>query len=284
MIIWIASYPKSGNTWLRALISSYFYSEDGIYNEDLLKKIDQFPVRKYFEHFNYDKKKPGDTTQFWIKAQEQINKDKKLKFFKTHNIFGKVNSFDFTNSENSAGAIYIVRDPRNVISSIKNHYGLEGESAIRWMTDQNNYIYDVERVKDVGYGDFTFISSWDLNYKSWQVQNRIPVKFIKYEDFLYKTYLMFTEIIEFIYKITNNPAKVDKIKLKNALNSTTFKKLQDREKKYGFSEAVSFTNSKKSQFFNLGPENDWKKILNEKFKNKINHSFEKNLKELSYTL
>ena len=284
MIIWIASYPKSGNTWLRALISSYFYSEDGIYNEDLLKKIDQFPVRKYFEDFNYDKKKAGSTTQFWIKAQEKINKDKKLKFFKTHNIFGKVNSFDFTNAENSVGAIYIVRDPRNVITSIKNHYGLKGESAMQWMADKNNYIYDVERVKEVGYGDFTFISSWDLNYKSWQVQNRIPIKFIKYEDFFYKTYLIFTEIIEFIYKITNNPAKVDKIKLKNALNSTTFEKLQDREKKYGFSEAVSFTNSKKSQFFNLGPQNDWKKILNEELKNKITQSFEKNLKELSYTL
>ena len=284
MIIWIASYPKSGNTWLRALISSYFYSEDGIYNEDLLKKIDQFPVRKYFKDFNYDKKKAGDTTKIWIKAQEKINKDKQLKFFKTHNIFGKVNSFDFTNAENSLGGIYIVRDPRNVFTSIMNHYGLEEENAIKWMSDKNNYIYDVQRVREVGFGDFAFISSWDINYKSWQTQKKIPIKFIKYEDFLDKTYLIFLEVIKFIYKITNNPKKIDILKLKNALNSTTFEKLQEREKKYGFSEAVSFTNTEKSQFFNLGPKNDWKKIMNKKLKNKINNVFEKNLKELSYTL
>ena len=42
MIIWIASYPKSGNTWLRALLSSYFYSTNGEFKEHLLKKIDQF--------------------------------------------------------------------------------------------------------------------------------------------------------------------------------------------------------------------------------------------------
>ena len=152
------------------------------------------------------------------------------------------------------------------------------------MTDQNNYVYDIERVKEVGYGDFQFISSWDINYKSWQIQKKIPIKFIKYEDLSNKTYSIFLEIIEFIYKISNNPATVDKIRLKNALNTTTFDKLQEREKKYGFSEAVSFSNSKNSKFFNLGPKNDWKKILDGKFKNKITKVFEKNLKELSYRL
>ena len=102
MIFWIASYPKSGNTWLRALISSYYYSRDGVFNQDLLKKIDQFPTKKYFNGFNYNKKIATDTCKFWIKAQEKINENKKeLKFFKTHNIFGKLNNYDFTNNQNS---------------------------------------------------------------------------------------------------------------------------------------------------------------------------------------
>ena len=95
MIIWIASYPKSGNTWLRALLSSYFYSTNGEFKEHLLKKIDQFPTKKYFRKFKFDQNKIGDTCQYWIKAQEEINKEKKIKFFKTHNAFGKINNYDF---------------------------------------------------------------------------------------------------------------------------------------------------------------------------------------------
>ena len=283
MIIWVASYPKSGNTWLRALLSSYFYSHDGNYNENLLKEIDQFPVRKYFEKFDYDKTIVADTTKFWIKAQEIINSDNKLKFFKTHNVFGKVNNFDFTNTKNSIGAVYIVRDPRNVITSIKNHYELDDETALKWMTDKNNYIYDIERVKQVGYGDFQFISSWDLNYKSWKIQKKIPIKFIRYEDLTNQTYAVFLELIEFIYKVTNNSEIIDKTKLKNALNSTTFEKLKRREKEHGFSEAVSFTSNEKAKFFNLGPKNNWKEILNEDLEKQISELYKSDLEELSYS-
>ena len=51
MIIWLASYPKSGNTWLRALLSSYIYSEDGKFDFDLLSKIDSFPSDRYFKNY-----------------------------------------------------------------------------------------------------------------------------------------------------------------------------------------------------------------------------------------
>uniref|UniRef100_UPI0040497E6C sulfotransferase domain-containing protein n=1 Tax=Candidatus Pelagibacter sp. TaxID=2024849 RepID=UPI0040497E6C len=122
MILWIASYPKSGNTWLRTLLSAYYYSNDGVYNQNLLKNIGQFPEKRHFVGFDYNLREVADTARFWLKSQEKINEDKKLKFFKTHNIFGTVNDCKFTNKENSIGCIYIVRDPRNVITSLKNHY------------------------------------------------------------------------------------------------------------------------------------------------------------------
>ena len=63
MIFWIASYPKSGNTWIRTLISSYYYTEDGIFKEKKIQNIDQFPQKKYFKDFKYDKTIVNDTAR-----------------------------------------------------------------------------------------------------------------------------------------------------------------------------------------------------------------------------
>ncbi len=283
MIFWIASYPKSGNTWLRALISSYYYSEDGIYEEKNIKKIGQFPEKMHFTGFNYDQNIVTDTSRFWIKAQERINEDMKLKFFKTHNAFGLLNQNHFTDNKNSIGAIYIIRDPRNVITSIMNHYELNNEQAIKWMTNEKNYIYDVSKFNEDGYSDFQFISSWDINYKSWMTQKKIPIKFIKYEDLLNQTFTVFKDVINFINVTTLNKEKIKIDKLKNAVNSTFFDKLKNIENENGFSEAItSKKNNKKIPFFNLGPKNDWRKILDKNSVDKINDHFKKNLIELSY--
>lgn len=283
MIFWIASYPKSGNTWLRTLISSYYYSDNGIYSENLIKRIRQFPEKMHFTDFDYNQNIVTDTSRFWIKAQEKINKDKKLKFFKTHNAFGALNNNHFTDNKNSIGVIYIIRDPRNVITSLMNHYELDNEQAIKWMTNEKNYIYDVINFDEDGYSDFQFISSWNTNYKSWLLQKKIPIKFIKYEDLLNQTFTVFKDVINFINITTRNNEKIKIDKLKNSINSTFFDKLQDMEKKNGFSEAItSKKNNKKIPFFNMGPKNDWKKVLDKNLINRLNDHFEKNLIELSY--
>ena len=285
MIYWIASYPKSGNTWLRILLSCYYYTKDGVYDENSLNNIQQFPQKKYFKQFNYNQNIVGDTTKYWLKAQEKINEDKKLRFFKTHNVFGLVNNSHFTNKENSIGCIYIVRDPRNVFTSIKNFYEMDNDQALKWMINKNQYIYDIHNFDKDGYSDFQFISSWDNNYKSWKLQKKIPIKIIKYEDLLNQTFTVFKEVIEFINKSINSTEQINKSKIKNAVNSTLFSKLQSKEKNEGFSEAIlSKKGDKKIPFFFMGPDNDWKKILDKNVNNKIIKAFEKNLNELSYNI
>lgn len=281
MIIWLASYPKSGNTWLRTLISSYYYSSDGFYKHELIKQIGQFPEKKYFESFEYDPKSVIGTSNFWIKAQEKINRDKKLRFLKTHNVFGKINNNPFTSKENSIGCIYIVRDPRNVITSLSNHYELDYEKSLEWMTNHKKYIYDNRGEND--YGNFQFISSWSNNYKSWKIQKDVPIKIIRYEDLLEKTYEVTKDIIRFINETSKIQVKIDIKKLKNSVNSTLFVKLKKLEKNNGFSEAIfSKKKNKMIPFFNLGPDNNWKNILNKSFADKLCNIFAEDLLELGY--
>ena len=142
MIIWIASYPKSGNTWLRALLSSYYYSEKGLFEKKLLNYTGQFPEKSHFKYFNYDQTIVTETSKYWIKAQKIINEKKQIRFFKTHNFFGQINGNSFTDKNNSLGCIYIIRDPRNVITSLKNHYELNYNEALNFMMSEKN-IYTI---------------------------------------------------------------------------------------------------------------------------------------------
>ena len=281
MIFWIASYPKSGNTWLRSLLCAYYYSSDGNFNQKLLKNISQFPQKHHFANFDYNPKIVTDTSRFWIKAQNEINRDSKLKFFKTHNILGAINNNNFTNKENSIGGIYLVRDPRNIITSLQNHFELNKDEALKFMLSEKKYLYDYYQTND--FSDFQFISSWEKNYKSWTKQDIFPIKVIKYEELMNNTFETFKEIIIFIEKIT----KIEKIfiesKAKNSIQSTSFNKMKKIEQSKGFNESVLSKNqSKKIPFFHLGPKNDWKKILNEDFIKNATLKFKPLLTELNY--
>ena len=281
MIFWIASYPKSGNTWLRSLLCAYYYSSDGNFNQKLLENISQFPQKHHFVNFDYNPKIVTDTSRFWIKAQNEINKDSKLKFFKTHNILGAINNNNFTNKENSIGGIYLVRDPRNIITSLQNHFELNKDEALKFMLSEKKYLYDYYQTND--FSDFQFISSWEKNYKSWTKQDIFPIKVIKYEELMNNTFETFKEIILFIEKITKIKKIFIESKAKNSIQSTSFNKMKKIEQSKGFNESVlSKNHSKKIPFFHLGPKNDWKKILNEDFIKNATLKFKPLLTELNY--
>ena len=71
MIIWLASYPKSGNTWLRALLSSYYFTDEGKFNFNLLTKIYAFPSKKFFMEYEDNLNNIDDTAKYWIEAQKK---------------------------------------------------------------------------------------------------------------------------------------------------------------------------------------------------------------------
>ena len=86
MIIWIASYPKSGNTWVRAMIAALLYSEDGVFKFNQLSKIPRYPDKRYFENFTEKYDDLHEIKKYWLASQERINLGNETNFFKTHHM------------------------------------------------------------------------------------------------------------------------------------------------------------------------------------------------------
>ena len=139
MIIWIASYPKSGNTWVRAIISSLLYSNNNEVDINNLK-IRQFPNRRDFKGIITDFTSEEQFAKNCIYAQVKLNLDNKIKFFKTHNAFWKLGDHSFTDEINSLGVIHIVRDPRNVVISQSHHYGISIDDSTELMINNKRNI------------------------------------------------------------------------------------------------------------------------------------------------
>ena len=76
----MASYPKSGNTLVRSLLSSYFFSTDGKFNFDLLESIKQFPNNDLFKKFGIDVRNEEELVKNYIKIQTLINKNRSTQF------------------------------------------------------------------------------------------------------------------------------------------------------------------------------------------------------------
>ena len=278
MIIWLASYPKSGNTFLRSLLSSYYYSEDGNFTFDLLKNIQQFPSSELFDKIGINLNDKYEVAKNYIKTQELINKSNNLQFWKTHSSFCKMyNKFNFSDLNNSLGVIYLVRDPRNVITSFANHNSKKIDETTNLLLNDlatGNEKNEVE----------VYMGSWAFNFNSWKIyKSSNKYLLVKYEDLVSNTKKVFISILEFINKLSKNNLLIDGNKVKKVIETTNFKYMKNLENNYGFSEAkINDETGKKVNFFNLGPNNDWKKLLDDKFRKKIENSFKKEMLELDY--
>ena len=163
MIIWLASYPKSGNTLLRSILSAYFYSGEGEFKFDNLYKISQFPAIPHFMSLGVDLDDEKQIFENFINAQNLINQEsKKAKFFKTHSKLCKMYGSDFTNLNNTLGAIYIIRDPRNVVTSFAHHYNLTIDQATEALLDEKRFMLKTDKTASV------LLGSWSSNYESWK--------------------------------------------------------------------------------------------------------------------
>ena len=120
-IFWIASYPKSGNTWMRAIITSLFFTKNGKFDFDLLKNVGFFDVLtryKFIEHLNSNDfsnlHKLAIISKYRLKAQKRVKFLEDFSFFKTHNANITINNYKYTNEENTG--VVRLEDEDNVES------------------------------------------------------------------------------------------------------------------------------------------------------------------------
>ena len=283
MFVWLASYPKSGNTLVRALLASYFFSKDGIFNFEVIKNIKQFPHIGLFQNLGIDITNENEIVKSYIKAQASINQKERIQFLKTHSYLFNINNNPFTDLNNTLGAVYIVRDPRNVVTSYAHHNSISIKETADRMINSIHYGGNLES-EHVSDRTKVYLGSWKSNYNSWK-SFKSPGKYllIKYEDLVNKKEEKLLEILKFIHKLKNINFSVDKKKLKNVIESTEFENMKNLEKKEGFIESkIDPKTGQKIPFFNLGAKNIWKNILEDEVREKIENSFKEEMKELGY--
>ena len=280
MIIWIASYPKSGNTWVRSFLSAYYFSKDGVFDIKNLTRIEDYPNKQFFSQTV----KEGEIHNHWEESQKKINKEGKVKFLKTHNSLIKAFGNDFTQPKYSLGVIYIIRDPRNVITSVKNHNDFSNyEEALKFMQNDNAILNDYKHLKN--YAKTTIINSWRINYQSWIQNNFYRRLTIKYEDMISKPYEVFRDLIVFVNTLCRFNEGVNSLKLNNSIETTSFDKLKNIENQGNFSESVySLKDKRKIKFFFLGPKNDWRKELDKSLIKKMNEYCKEDLNKFGYEI
>ena len=292
MIIWLASYPKSGNTWVRTIINQIIFNDVKSTTEvfDNLSRIRRYPSKTDIiglpqlpNHNVFTKEQKREVIDFTIKnwsiSQDKINKNNKTNILKTHNILCKLNldgkNYSFADLNNTIGVIHIVRDPRNIVTSVKNHFSINTEEdSVEMLCDNYNW---------TGFANNEIpqlLSSWSNHYNSWK---KFPNNYllIKYEDLvtdISKEIIRIAKYLSNHFEYEFSEKIVDEIK-----KNTSFENFKELETKGKFNEnSINEITGEKNTFFNLGPENNWKKILKQESINKIETEFNKEMKELGY--
>ena len=226
MIIWLASYPKSGDELVRTLLSSYIFSQDGSYNSELLNNIKQFPDNELFKQLGVDVNNEAAMYKNYISSQKLYFDEKSIRFLKTHSCYVNRKDFQFTDKDNTLGVIYIVRDPINILSSLTNDLKQTAQQSSEIMLT-NQYLG-----KDNPNDCLTYLGSWKHHYNSWKVFSKFNrYCLIRYEDLTDNTEKVFLEILKFISRMGKVRFTVDKNKFQNTLKTCDLVKMQEFEKK-----------------------------------------------------
>ena len=272
-IVWLASYPKSGNTWFRMFLANYL--KDSI--EPLpLEDIERTTISSSPEEFEDE----SAINPFELTSEEvdnyrpanyrsvAANSSERLIFKKTHDAY-TINSKGepIFPGDASYGAVYFVRNPLDVAISYANHNTSGLDKVICTMIKDNAFIGG-----RVGDQLRQILLTWDNHYYSWQNQNQIPVHTVRYEDMVMKSKEIFGSIVNWL-ELPYDEERIDR-----ALKNSNFKTLQEMEQRDGFRERLQ--NCK--QFFWKGKIGNYREHLTLEQIELLTGRFERLMSQLGY--
>lgn len=256
-IVWIASYPKSGNTWMRMFLYQLMRIMGGHPREpDELNKLDRSSMyeARLFGLFEQALGKPLATaTQIEVTAVRQrvhatiAERINNVALVKTHNVLGHINDMPIINPSVSAGAIYIVRDPRDIVPSLARHLGASIDAAIQ-VLGQNGYA-----TGNSAETAFETWGSWSEHALSWTMTPTEALLVVRYEDMQAKPIETFTSVVN---HLGQSPAAEQ---IREAIELSTFDSLKSQEEQYDFRER----SPRADRFFVSGQAGGWRDKMSE---------------------
>jgi len=270
-IIWIASYPKSGNTWVRMFLNSYFYGQD---KRQELGNLDKSTFGGSSKT-SYEKVTTRNVAELSDKEIMELtplahgyiaSSQPQMAFVKTHNLLSTYHNIPLVTPDVTQCGLHIVRNPLDTVISVADHYGLGLDRAIQFINNLNGSSAPTDRmVRQI-------FSSWTKNVESWTEEAPFPVLTTRYEDLHEDPEAFFSRIIKSLGMVP------DAARVAKAVKHSSFKALKNMEKKGGFSEKSRHSKA----FFRSGKTGQWKSKLSDAQVNQMVQANYPQMKKFGY--
>lgn len=251
-IVWLASYPKSGNTWTRIFLANYLLNPPEALPINQAHRVGMGDaIAKSYAMVDNGRYDPRDRMRHLALREKVLRgiaaNKADMNLVKTHNINRKAFGVDMILQRYSRSAIYIVRNPLDVVVSYARHLGQTLEYALEFLSRGDTATEaDAETVEQ-------YVGTWSEHVRSWTRARKFPVHLMRYEDLQSAPHETFAKMLTFL-KID-----VDEARLARAVEFSSFNELQKQESEGGFVEKPKMA----EKFFHSGSMNQWQEVLTE---------------------